>query len=118
LVRTPARTWQQGGQLVLADKARVELVGPRVFQPAFPSRHGVVVAAEIDDAGGAEAGLGAHTLVHPLPQAQAFDDEGKLARVTAHLAHPAPVAAGLLAGDMPLLAQHDGNAALGQEIGG
>src|ERR1700678_1760543 len=71
-------------------------------------------AGDADDAANAESGLGADRLVEALPDAQAFDDQRDLALVAAILAHPAPVAAGLLAGDVALLAQGDGDAPLGE----
>jgi hypothetical protein len=69
---------------------------------------------EVDDAGAAIAGRGLEPRLHPLPLAERFERERNLGRVTAHLAAPAPVAAGLLAGDAALLHQGDGDAALGK----
>ena len=41
------------------------------------------------------------------PERVRFDHDGQLVRVTALLANPAPVSAGLLARDPALLQQHD-----------
>src|SRR5450755_3771253 len=74
--------------------------------------------AEIGDAGLPEAGLGLDHFIHALPQPQALDDQRQLARVASHLAAPAPVAARLLAGDVPLLAEHRRNALPREEESG
>ena len=58
--------------------------------------------------GGLETRVMFETPLHMAPDGQ----------VAALLAHPAPVAAGLFGGDLPLFAQHDRDALAGQEIGG
>jgi hypothetical protein len=62
-----------------------------------------------------EADIVANFFLERAPDSKAFDDHGHFTRVTQLLPHPSPVAAGLLAGDMPLLAQHDIIALPGEE---
>jgi hypothetical protein len=82
-------------------EAGIELIGPGVLQPALAARDLLVGLAQIGNAALAKAGLGADPLVHAAPQAQRLDGERDLARVPAHLAAPAPVAARLLGAHSP-----------------
>ena len=81
-----------------------------MIEPSFQLRQLGRVLGEIHDAALAKAGFGLDPLVHALPQPQALDDQRNFARIAAHLAAPAPIAARLLAGDVPLLAQRDRDA--------
>ena len=111
------RAGQSPGHLGAVDDLRVELVFARVIEPGFELGEIGLGVPEIHDPAGAEPGLGLDQLVHPLPQPQAFDDERKFARVAHHLAAPSPIAARLLAGDVPLLAQRHRDAPLREEEG-
>ena len=87
------------------QEAGVELVLPSVIEPTFELSQLGPRLGEIHDAALAKAGFGLDPLVHALPQPQALDDQRDFAGVAAHFAAPAPITAGLFAGDMPLLAQ-------------
>ena len=100
-----------------AQQAGLHLVRFGLAKPRLLRRDLALVLAEIEDAGLAEAGLAARALVHAAPETQAFERQGDFADVAAHGAAPAPVAAGLLAADAALFAQHDGEALLRQEQG-
>ena len=78
---------------------------------------GIALGGE-QNAGAAEAGLALDLLVYAFPKAQALDDQRNLARITPCLAHPAPVAARLLAGNLAFLAQCHRDALLRQIEGG
>jgi len=99
------QTWHQLCRFTPADDAGVELILAGVLEPGFELVQLGLGLGQIHDAGLAEAGFGFDQLVHALPQPQALDDQGNLARVPPHLAAPAPIAARLLAGDVALLAQ-------------
>jgi hypothetical protein len=86
-----------------------------MIEPAFEARQIGRRFGQIHDPGGTKAGLGFDHRVHALPQPQAFDGERQLARIAHHLAAPAPIAARLLAGDVPLLAQNRPDPLLRQE---
>ena len=99
-------TGQQLRELGPAEQARVELVGPGVLEPGGTPLQLLIGLAGVEDAGpGGSRSRPPTSLVHALPETQALDDERDLARVTPHLADPAPIAARLLAGDVALLAQ-------------
>jgi hypothetical protein len=98
-----------------AQQARIHLIRPRLVQPRLLLRDLLLGLAQIGDAGLAESGFAADALVHAAPETQAFQRQRDLRRVAPHGAAPAPVAAGLLAADAALFAQHDRVALLGQE---
>ena len=98
-----------------AQQPRIHLILARIGQPRLLRGDLLLGLAQIGDAGLAEAGLAVDARVHAAPQPQALDCQGNLARIASHGAAPAPVAAGLLAADAALLAQHDRVALLGQE---
>ncbi len=100
---------QQFGRLGAGQQTGVELVLPCMVEPGFELAQFGRGLRQIHDAGLAKAGLGLDPLVHPLPQPQALDDQRQFARIAPHLAAPAPIAARLLAGDVPLFAQRDGH---------
>jgi hypothetical protein len=77
-----------------------------------------LVVGEVDVAGGDPADVLAELVREAGPDGARGDGEGDLAEVAAVLAHPAPVAAGLLAGDAALLEQDDVEASAGEVVGG
>src|SRR5205807_6661797 len=91
------------------DYAGVELILASVLEPGFELSELGLGLGQIHDAGLAETGLGLHQFVHAGPEPQALDDQRQLARIASHLAAPAPIAARLLTGDVPLLAPHRAN---------
>jgi hypothetical protein len=98
---------------------RIEAEGPGIlFIPLLARRQLLIGLAEIDDAGLAKAGLGADAFIHAAPGLERHKDQGDFARITAHLAAPAPITARLLAGNDAFLDQGHGNAPLGQFEGG
>ena len=74
--------------------------------------------AQIQDTALSEPGRFHQPGFKRTPKFQALDDQRQLALITAHLAAPAPVAAGLFAGDLVFLAQRHRYAAFGKEVGG
>ena len=110
----PGGAGQHRIDLRRAEHAAVELVELRVFQPGLVPGDVGRPFAEIDDAGLAVARVDAQAPVEAAPDALCLDAEGDLARVAAHGAAPAPVAAGLLAADAALLAERGGDALLRQ----
>ena len=112
----PREARQHPDGLVAREHAAVQLHRlADLLQPGLPLRQLLLRAAEINDTAAAEAGFGADHVVHLRPQPQRLDRQRQLPRVAAHLAAPAPVAAGLFGGDLPLFAQHDGHAFAGQK---
>ncbi len=111
---------QTGHQLLRfapADDTGIELILAGMVEPGFELGQLGLRLGEIHDPGLAKAGLGLDHLVHALPQPQALDDQRDLARIPPHLAAPAPIAARLLAGDVPLLAKHGRDPLLRQKEG-
>ena len=98
-----------------AQQPRIHLILARLGQPRLLRGDLLLGLAQIGDAGLAKAGVPVGARVHAAPQAQALDRQRDFASVAPHGAAPAPVAAGLLAADAALLAQHDRVALLGQE---
>jgi len=103
-------------QLIPGQQPAVELKRlADLLQPSLPLRQFLPGPAQIHDAAAAEAGLGAHQAVQLRPQPQRLHRQRNLERIPAHLAAPAPVAAGLLAGDLALFAQHHRDTFAGEE---
>ena len=98
-----------------AQQPRIHLILPRIGQPRLLRGDLLLGLAQIGDAGLAKPGVAVDARVHAAPQPQALDRQRDLARIASHGAAPAPVAAGLLAADAALLAQHHRVALLGQE---
>src|SRR5215831_9813246 len=74
------------------NQPRVELVFARVLEPGLHAPEVFLGLAEIHDAAGAKPGFRLDGAVHPLPQAQALNNQRQLARVAGHFPAPAPVA--------------------------
>src|SRR6266446_1004344 len=112
------QTRHQLRRFASVDDAGVELILAGMMEPGFKLAELGLRLGQIHDPGLAKAGLGFDQLVHSLPQPQALDDQRELAGIAPHLATPAPVAARLLAGDVPLFAEDDANALLCEEQSG
>ena len=107
---------QHARHLLAGQQAAVELEGTAgLVQPGLAFGQILLRLAQIDDAAAAEAGLGSRQGVEFGPEPQRLDRQRDFQRVAAHLAAPAPIAAGLFGGDLALLAQHDRDAFAGQE---
>ncbi len=88
---------------------------PTCSSQAWRLRQLLIRPAQIDDTAAPEAGLGPDQGVHLRPQPQRLDRQRQFPRVAAHFAAPAPVAAGLLAADLPFFAQHHRDALTREE---
>src|SRR5215211_1361911 len=101
------------GQHVAAHLHLAGLVGP-----ARPPGEVALAGRHIDEAGAAKAGLRAELLVQAAPHVDGALGQRQFAQIAVLLAAPAPVAAGLLAGDVVL--RDDGHrvALLGEMVGG
>ena len=88
------------------------------LKPALVPGQILLGVSEIGNARFAVAGLGPHGGVHLAPLFQRNLGQRHLARVTPLLAHPAPVAARLLGGNLALLQHHHIHPALAQLHGG
>src|SRR5215470_16604381 len=95
----------QLGRFGAAEDAAVQLILSGVLEPGFKLRELWLGLRQIHDPGLAKPGLGFDHLVHALPEPEALDDQRQFARIAAHLATPAPIAARLLAGDVALFAE-------------
>src|SRR6266536_90590 len=96
----------------------MNLLFARDLGPFLPGGQFVGVLGQKQDTGAPEAGIGSGIGLHILPQPQRLAGQRDFGTRTALLAAPAPVAARLLAADMPLLDQRDGMTLLRQVIGG
>src|SRR6478736_9842532 len=85
--------------------------------PAFPIGGFLGVLGQKQHAGAPKAGVGPGLFLQLFPEAQSFARKRNLRSGAALLAAPAPVAARLLARDMPLLDQRDRQALAGEMIG-
>jgi hypothetical protein len=90
---------------------------PGEIDPAFPTRKFLRILRHPEDAGAAETDIGADLLPHIAPHLEADARQWNLVAVAPLLAAPAPIAAGLLGADMPLLDQRDGAPLLRQMMG-
>ena len=107
-------TRHQRLDLLAAKHAGPGVIGARHLEPGGEADFIVFGFAHVHDAAFAKAGGAARQPIHVAPQTQALHDQRHLARVAARLPAPAPVAAGLFAADVALLAQRHGDAACGQ----
>src|SRR5262249_7221488 len=73
---------------------------------------------DVEQPGPAKAGIDAKLLVEVAPQFEALHRQRKLAQIAVLLAAPAPIAAGLLTGDAPLLQKGNRHSFLCQSVGG
>ncbi|MGY2938252.1 hypothetical protein ACVWZ6_007854 [Bradyrhizobium sp. GM6.1] len=85
--------------------------------PSLPAGELVLALGQEQHAGTAEAGIDAGIVLHVFPQPQRLAGQRDLLTRAALLAAPAPIAARLLAADMALLDQGDGEALLCEMIG-
>src|SRR5262245_8611354 len=111
----PRGAWQEPVDLVRSDEAGVNLVRLSLAEPGLVLCRLSRRLAEIDDASLAKPGLGVGARIHALPQPHRLNGEWDFGEIAPHLAAPAPIAARLLAGDPPFLAQDDRRASLGEE---
>ena len=78
----------------------------------------LLISGEIKGAALGKAHVLANLILEAAPDAQSLHDHGHFGGIASLLPHEAPVAARLLAGDAPLFAKRDGEAALGEKPGG
>ena len=102
-------------ELVALDEPRPDIEVLREACPCGVALGLGVVVDQVEDAVLPEPDVLADLLSELPPDAERLDDHRHLAGVAALLANPAPVAAGLLAGDMPFLANHHGGALFREE---
>jgi hypothetical protein len=114
----PPGPGQSPRDLGRGQQPAVDLMLPGDLEPVLEAGQLLVAVAEVEHAALMPADVGLQLPLQPAPDAQGFHDRRHLGRVAALLAHEAPVAARLLARDTALLAERDGYAPLGQEIGG
>ena len=105
------------GDLGRRQDGRVDLHLARRCGPSLPAGQLVLALGQEQHAGAAEAGIDTGVVLHVLPQPQRLAGQRNLLTRTALLAAPAPIAARLLAADMALLDQRDGETLLRQMIG-
>ena len=98
--------------LGIAEHAGLEAVILGDDQPVLEGGDFLLVLRREHAAAACEAGLFAELVGKSVPDADALHHDGQLARVTALLPHPAPVATGLLTGYVSLFAQRDVDALL------
>lgn len=91
-------------QLFGFQQTGIQAEGPCVHQPGFVIRFLPRVAAEIGDARLPETGFLADAAVHVLPEGKAFHRQRQFGRIAPHLPDPAPIPAGLFAGNETLFA--------------
>jgi hypothetical protein len=105
----------------LGSRVRIPLPAPG-FQGFAKSRDfGIntqLVGGDINQAGAAEAEIGTDLAIEGAPHLQAALDQRNLPRIAILLAAPAPVSAGLLAGNHALFQQGNAVALTRQHIGG
>ena len=85
-----------------------------MLQPGFAARDRRIVLTGVENSAWTKAGFPANALIHVRPEPHGVDDERDFARIAPHLAAPAPIPAGLLAANLTLFENRDGNAALGK----
>src|SRR6185503_8701005 len=103
-------------ELAAGDDLRVEPVLARDVEPGSELREILVGLCEVESAALPEADILAKLRRQLLPEPEALHHERQLERCAALLAHPAPVAPRLLAGDAALLEQRDGDTFSREEI--
>ena len=114
----PAARAENLRELAAGDDFRVESVRARDAEPLRKPGELFLALGEVERAALAEAEVFAEVCGELLPDREALDHERQLDRRSALLAHPAPVAPGLLAGDAALLEQRDRDAGPGEEVRG
>ena len=112
------RAANQALQFLAVDQPRPDFVVLCGLDPCRIPLELPVVFDRIDDALFAKSDILADRIAQLPPDAQRLDDHRQLACIPALLPYPTPVAAGLLAGDVALLADDHINALPGQEPGG
>jgi hypothetical protein len=85
--------------------------------PGFPLSKVGLAGRDVQQAGPSKAGLCPDFAVQFGPELEAFHGKRQLAQIAMLLAAPAPVAAGLFAGNVPLVEQRDRYALLRERVG-
>ena len=111
------RARRHGARFGRAEDMAVDLLLACHVRPAFPARDIGRVLGHVKNAGAAESGFRTDLLVQRAPGLERVFDQRQFRPVTRGLAHPAPIAARLLAGDPAFLDERDRQALLCQKIG-